>query len=41
MFQIAVDNAGFFLLGAAYAAAPLAALAAINEAALRLLFGRR
>lgn len=40
MLQIAIENLGFVLLGAAYMAAPLAALAGLNEVAIRLLVRR-
>ena len=41
MLQIAIENAGLLLLGAAYVAAPMGVLAGINEAAIRLLIRRR
>ena len=41
MLQIAIENFGLFLLGATYVAAPMAALAGLNEVALRLWMGRR
>jgi hypothetical protein len=41
MLQIAIENTGLFLLGAAYAAAPMALLASLNEIAIRLLLRRR
>ncbi len=37
MLQIAIENFGFFLLGAAYAATPMVILAGFNELAIRLL----
>lgn len=37
MLQTAIENFGLFLLGATY----VAALAGLNEIALRLLMGRR
>ncbi len=40
MLQILIENAGFFLLGATYVAAPMAGLAALNEVAVRLLLRR-
>jgi hypothetical protein len=41
MLQIIIENTGLFLLGAAYAAAPMALLAGLNEIAIRLLLRRR
>ena len=41
LVQIAIENFGLFLLGATYLAAPMAALAGLNEVALRLWIGRR
>lgn len=41
MLQTAIENFGLVLLGATYVGAPVAALAGLNEVALRLLTGRR
>ncbi len=41
MLQIAIENMGFLLLGAAYVAAPMGVLAGLNEVAIRLLIRRR
>ena len=41
MLQIAIENTGFFLLGAAYVATPMVFLAGLNEVAVRLLVRRR
>ena len=41
MLQIAIENTGFFLLGAFYVAGPLAVLAGLQEVALRVLTRRR
>ena len=41
MLQVAIENTGYVLLGAAYVATPLALLAALNEAALQILTRRR
>ena len=41
MLQIAIENAGYVLLGAAYVATPMAFLAGLNEVAIRLTIRRR
>ena len=41
MLQNLIENVGLFLLGATYVAAPMAALAALNEIGVCLLVRRR